>query len=91
MRGQPELFDVDDRLKRLNDLGDQLLAFAPALRQAGYIAMGGQIVDASLVAAPKQRNTDDEKDAIKQGRIPKKWKAKPAKLRQQDRDARRTV
>ena len=53
--------------------------------------MGGQIVDASLVAAPKQRNTDDEKDAIKQGRIPETWKAKPAKLRQKDRDARWTV
>ena len=191
MRGQPGLFDVDDRLKRLSDLGDQLLAFAAAvdfemfrpelaralaysdgaqggrppfdpvmmfkilviqaannlsderteflindrlsfmrflglsladrvpdartiwlfrekltkadaiktlferfdaaLRQAGYIAMGGQIVDASLIAAPKQRNTEDEKAALKQGRIPETWKAKPAKLRQKDRDARWTV
>ena len=62
--------------------------FDTALRHAGYIAMGGQIVDASLIAAPKQRNTDDEKAAIKQGRIPDPWKAKPAKLRQKDRDAR---
>ena len=38
------------------------------LRQAGYIAMSGQIVDASLVAAPRQRNTDDEKKAIKDAR-----------------------
>ena len=28
MRGQPGLFDIDERLKRLSDLGDQLLAFA---------------------------------------------------------------
>ncbi len=41
----------------------------------GYIAMSGQIVDASLVAAPRQRNTDDEKKAIKEGRIPLNWKA----------------
>jgi len=61
------------------------------LRQAGYIAMSGQIVDASLVAAPRQRNTDDEKKAIKQDRIPTNWKAKPAKLRHKDRDARWTV
>ena len=27
MRGQRGLFDVDDRLKRLSDLGDQLEAF----------------------------------------------------------------
>jgi hypothetical protein len=53
--------------------------FDAMLRQAGYIAMSGQIVDASLVAAPRQRNTDDEK------------KVKPAKLRHKDRDARWTV
>ena len=28
MRGQAGLFDVDERLKRLGDLGDPLLAFA---------------------------------------------------------------
>lgn len=44
-------------------------AFDRQLRQAGYLAMGGQIVDASLVSAPKQRNTQDEKAAIKAGRI----------------------
>jgi transposase, IS5 family len=53
--------------------------------------MSGQIIDASLIAAPRQRNTDDEKQAIKQGRIPANWKAKPAKLRHKDRDARWTV
>ena len=31
MRGQPGLFDVDDRLKRLSDLGDQLEAFRAAV------------------------------------------------------------
>jgi len=65
--------------------------FDATLRQAGYIAMSGQIVDASLIAAPRQRNTDDEKRAIKEGRIPQDWKDKPAKLRQKDRDARWTV
>jgi IS5 family transposase len=191
MRGQPGFFDVDDRLKRLSDLGDQLEAFRATvdfemfrpelnavlaysdgleggrppfdpvmmfkilviqatnnlsderaeflindrlsfmrflglrladrvpdartiwlfreklskagaiktlferfdatLRQAGYIAMSGQIVDASLIAAPRQHNNENEKQAIKQGRIPEDWKAKPAKLRQKDRDARWTV
>jgi hypothetical protein len=65
--------------------------FDAMLRQAGYIAVSGQIVDASLVAAPRQRNTDDDKKAIKQGQIPANWKAKPAKLRHKDRDARWTV
>jgi hypothetical protein len=53
--------------------------------------MSGQIVDASSVAAPRQRNTDDEKQAIKQGRIPANWKTTPAKLRHKDRDARQSI
>jgi transposase, IS5 family len=65
--------------------------FDAALRASGYIAMSGQIVDASLIAAPKQRNTQEEKKAIKEGRIPEDWKSNPAKLRQKDRDARWTV
>src|SRR4030081_2744922 len=65
--------------------------FDATLREAGYIAMSGQIVDASLIAAPRQRNSGDEKNAIKEGRIPDEWKEKPAKLRQKDRDARWTV
>ncbi len=36
-------------------------AFDHRLRTNGYLAMGGQIVDATLVAAPKQRNTQEEK------------------------------
>ena len=62
-----------------------------AIEQAGYLAMGGQIVDASIVEAPKQRNTKDEKAAIKAGRIPQAWKDKPHKLQQKDHDARWTL
>ena len=65
--------------------------FDAALAAAGFLAMSGQIIDASIVAAPKQRNTDGEKRDIKQGRIPAAWVGKPAKLRQKDRDARWTV
>ena len=72
-------------IKRLFD------RFEAALRAAGYIAMSGQIVDASLISAPKQRNGEDEKKTIKEGRIPERWMEKPAKLRQKDRDARWTV
>lgn len=62
-----------------------------AIQEAGYLPMGGQIIDATLVAAPRQRNSDGEKSAIKAGEIPEAWKDKPAKLRQKDRDARWTV
>ena len=65
--------------------------FDVALSSAGFLAMGGQIIDATIVAAPKQRNTDGEKREIKEGRVPAEWAKKPAKLRQKDRDARWTV
>ena len=72
-------------IQRLFDLFDR------ELRAKGYLAMSGQLVDASIVSAPKQRTTRAEKQAIKEGRIPEDWRAKPAKLRQKDRDARWTV
>jgi hypothetical protein len=50
--------------------------------------MGGQIVDATIVAAPKQRNTEAARAATKAGQIPEGWAEKPSKLRQKDRDAR---
>ena len=65
--------------------------FETALSAAGFLAKGGQIIDATIVAAPKQRNTEGEKRDIKEGRIPTEWANKPAKLRQKDRDARWTV
>jgi hypothetical protein len=66
-------------------------AYEAALRQAGFLAMGGPIVDATVVAAPKQRDTEAEKAALKAGHVPDAWKAKPAKLAQKDRDARWTI
>ena len=66
-------------------------AYEAALKAAGFLAMGGQIADASIIAAPKQRNTEGEKAEIRAGRIPRAWKDKPAKLAQKDRDARWTV
>ncbi|MGH0002598.1 hypothetical protein ACQU0X_21200 [Pseudovibrio ascidiaceicola] len=65
--------------------------FDKTLREAGYIAMSGQLVDASLIAAPKQRNTEDERNDLKQGRIPKDWRKNKAKLRQKDTHALWTV
>lgn len=62
-----------------------------AISAAGYLPMGGQIIDATLVAAPKQRNSDAEKADIKAGEVPAAWQDKPAKRRQKDRDARWTL
>src|SRR5450756_534534 len=56
----------------------------------GYIARGGQIVDATIVPVPKQRNTLEENAAVKSGQTPEDWEQKPAKNRQKDKDARWT-
>jgi len=71
---------------------DELFArFDAHLKVAGYLAMGGQIVDASIISAPRQRMTDEERAIVKGGGIPEDWNTKPAKLAQKDRDARWTL
>jgi len=63
--------------------------FDDALHGAGYLAMGGQIIDATVVAAPRQKLNDEEKAAIKSGGTPSDWSK--AKRRQKDTDARWTI
>lgn len=62
--------------------------FDESLKAQGYLAMEGQIVDASIIQAPRQKMTKEEKQTVKVGKIPEAWKDKPAKLSQKDRDAR---
>ena len=85
------LWDFREALIAAKALDDLFARLDRAITDAGYLPMAGQIVDATLVAAPRQRNSDGEKAEIKAGRIPKDWNDKPAKLRQKDRDARWTV
>ncbi|MFC6839141.1 IS5 family transposase [Xanthomonas theicola] len=57
-------------------------------QRGGFIARGGQIVDASIVSAPIQRNTPEENAQIKQGQKPQGWS--DAKRGQKDVQARWT-
>ena len=67
-------------------------AFDRQLREQGYLTMGGQIVDATLVPTPKQRNTEEEKAAVKDGKSANEiWPDKPPKPHQKDVDARWTL
>ena len=52
------------------------------LSRQGYIARGGQILDASMVLVPKNRNMREENKAIKNGEVPEGWADKPAKRAQ---------
>lgn len=70
-------------------LVDELFdAFDAHLKAQGWLAMGGQMIDASIVPVSRQRNTRDENAAIKAGETPEGWADKPAKRRQKDTDAR---
>lgn len=64
--------------------------FHEQLDAHGYVAQKGQIVDATMIAAPRQRNTREENEKVKAGITPEDWKDNPAKLRQKDLDARWT-
>jgi IS5 family transposase len=64
--------------------------FGQHLEARGYIARGGQMVDATIVAVPRQRNSRDENEQVKAGTTPKDWKKRPSKNRQKDKDARWT-
>jgi transposase, IS5 family len=60
------------------------------LEAHGFKARKGQIVDASFVSAPKQRNSREENAQIKEGERPKRFEANPHVGRQKDTDARWT-
>ncbi len=60
------------------------------LDEQGYEARKGQIIDATIVPVPKQRNSREENQAIKAGEIPENWEEQPNKLGQKDTQARWT-
>jgi IS5 family transposase len=62
--------------------------FSEQLNKAGFIARKGQMIDASIIPAPIQRNTRDENQQIKSGEIPEDWSKN--KRSQKDTDARWT-
>ena len=80
-----------EQLTRAGAIKELFASFDAHLKARGHLAMSGQIVDASIIAAPRQRNTEAEKTAIKEGRIPEDWASQPNKLAQKDRDARWTL
>lgn len=77
-----------ERLKKQDLIGDISEAVGRQLSKAGFIARGGQIIDASIVTAPIQRNRREENEAIGRGETPDDWSE--AKRPQKDVDARWT-
>ncbi len=80
-----------EALKAACVIDDLIAAFDAAITASGYRATHGQIVDASLVSAPKQRLTDEEKAAIKDGKSAREIWDNPHKAAQKDTNARWTI
>ncbi len=79
-----------ERLKELNLVDDLFAKFHEQLARRGYVARAGQMIDATFVEVPRQRNTREENAGIKSGKPPEEWDKKPTKRRQKDVDARWT-
>jgi IS5 family transposase len=74
--------------ERINKEGGAEALFSAVnqqIEQQGYLARGGQLLDASLIPAPIQHYKKSEKEILKENAIPADWT--PAKRRQKDLDA----
>ena len=79
-----------EELKK-NQLTERLFArFDECLRELDVELKSGQMIDATFVTVPKQRNTREENKLIKESAVPIEWGQNPHKLAQKDIDARWT-
>ena len=79
-----------DTLSKTDVMEKLFKMFYGQLESKGIITHNGTIVDATFVDAPRQRNSHDENEKVKNGEIPEEWKQNKAKLAQKDTDARWT-
>ena len=84
-----KIWEFKDTLTKADVIRELFDVFGQQLKEANLITRTGTIVDATFVEAPRQRNSKEERDEIKNGNVPEEWK-KPEnihKLRQKDVDA----
>lgn len=65
-----------EALTESGTLDNLFVEFGHRLEKAGFIGKEGRIVDATFVAAPRQRNSRGENEQIKQGKVPEEWSEK---------------
>ena len=78
-----------ERLTRSGAFERLFEAFDRHLRERGYIAQGGQIVDATIIEVRRPRLTEREEEIVKRGEVPAHWSE--ARRHQIDRDGRWTL
>jgi len=77
-----------ERLKELGLMESWFDPFGDPLSDEGFQAKQGQIIDASIIPVPIQRNSREENRRLKEGDVPRDWSE--AKREQKDVDARWT-
>jgi len=78
-----------ENLVKANIIDTLFYRFNRQLEEVGLITRTGSIIDASFVDVPKQRNTPDENDKIKENETPENWN--DSKKSQKDVNARWAV
>ena len=76
-----------EQLKEHKVFDDLFDFFRNKIQDAGLFVEKGQIVDANIIEVPRQRNTREENQQLKDGEVPEQWQDNENKLRQKDMDA----
>jgi len=81
-----------ERLVQAKIIDTMFCRFTKQLEDKGLITREGSIVDASFIDVPKQRNSREENQSIKDGEVPKEWEEEgnKHKVAQKDVNARWT-
>jgi len=81
-----------ERLVQAKIIDTMFYRFTKQLEDKGLITREGSIVDASFIDVPKQRNSREENQSIKDGEVPKEWEEEgnKHKVAQKDVNARWT-
>src|ERR1035437_3169405 len=87
---QNTIREFREKLTRAELFSELFAAFNARLTQQGFLTRKGQIIDASFVEVPRQRNRREENAAIKSGEVPAGWEQDEKRLAHKDLDARWT-
>ena len=87
---QNTLREFRETLTKAGLFEELFAAFNARLTDRGFLTRQGQIIDASFVEVPRQRNRRAENEAIKRGEGPAGWEKDEKRLAHKDWDARWT-
>ena len=87
---QNTIREFRENLTQAEPFSELFAAFNARLTQQGFITCKGQIIDASFVEVPRQRNRRSENAAIKDEEVPAGWEQDERRLVHKDLDARWT-